>query len=96
MGARVTGGLWLLWLAINAVTFGLYGVDKRRARRGAWRIPERTLLMLTWLMGGVGAFLGMRTFRHKTKHLAFQISAPVAALLSLAIMLAASALLLAC
>ena len=34
MGARVTGGLWLLFLAINAVTFGLYGVDKRRARRG--------------------------------------------------------------
>ena len=95
MGARVTGGLWLLFLAINAVTFGLYGVDKRRARRGAWRIPERTLLMLTWLMGGVGAFLGMRTFRHKTKHLAFQISAPAAALLSLAVMLAASVWLVA-
>lgn len=96
MGARIMGVLWLLWLAVNALTFCLYGVDKRRARRGKWRIPERTLLLLTWLMGGVGAFLGMRTFRHKTKHLAFQISAPVAALLSLAVMLAASVWLLSC
>lgn len=96
MGARVTGGLWLLFLELNAGTFCLYGVDKRRARRGEWRISERTLLLFTWLMGGIGAFLGMRVFRHKTKHLAFQISAPAAALLSLAIMLAASVWLLSC
>ena len=89
------GLLWGIWAAINATVFALYGVDKRRARRGEWRISERTLLLFTWLMGGVGAFLGMRTFRHKTKHLAFQISAPVAALLSLAVMLAASVLLVA-
>ena len=64
------------WLAMNGFTFCLYGVDKRRAKRGAWRIPEKTLLLCTWLLGGVGALIGMRVFRHKTKHRAFTVSAP--------------------
>ena len=86
--------LWIVWLAINLITFILYGVDKRRAQKGAWRIPEKTLLMGTWLLGGVGAWLAMRVFRHKTKHLAFQVSAPVGAVLSVALMLLASSKLL--
>ena len=86
--------LWIVWLAVNLVTFILYGVDKRRAKRGAWRIPEKTLLTGTWLLGGVGAWLAMRMFRHKTKHLAFQVSAPAGAVLSLAVMALASAKLL--
>ena len=86
--------LWIAWLVINLITFILYGVDKHKAKRGAWRIPEKTLLTGTWLLGGVGAWLAMRTFRHKTKHLAFQISAPVGAVLSLAVMALASAKLL--
>ena len=86
--------LWIVWLAINLITFILYGVDKRRAQKGAWRIPEKTLLMGTWLLGGVGAWLAMRVFRHKTKHLAFQVSAPVGAALSVAVMLLASGKLL--
>ena len=56
------------WLAMNIFTFSLYGADKRKARRGAWRISEKTLLTCTWLFGGVGALIGMRVFRHKTKH----------------------------
>ena len=84
------GPIWVLWLAINVFSFSLYGIDKRRAVKGAWRIPERTLLLSTWLLGGVGAWLGMRAFRHKTKHMAFAVSAPVAAVLSLALMLLAT------
>lgn len=83
--------IWSAWVLINLVVFVLYGVDKRRAKKQLWRIPEKTLLLGTWLLGGVGAWLGMRTFRHKTKHLAFQISAPVGALISIAVMAFASA-----
>ena len=86
--------LWGAWLVINLIPFILYGVDKRRAKKGAWRIPEKTLLTGTWLLGGVGAWLAMRTFRHKTKHIAFQVSAPVGAVLSLTLMALASGKLL--
>lgn len=72
------------WLAMNIFTFSLYGADKRKARRGAWRISEKTLLTCTWLFGGVGALIGMRVFRHKTKHRAFTVSAPIAAAISIA------------
>ena len=79
--------LLVAWCLINLIVFCMYGVDKNRSRKGAWRIPERSLLRGTWLMGGVGAWLGMRMFRHKTKHLVFQISAPVGAVLSAAALL---------
>ena len=78
--------LWIVWLIMNLIVFALYGMDKRRARQGAWRIPEKTLLAGTYLLGGVGAWLAMRLFRHKTKHIAFQVSAPVGAVLSMALM----------
>ena len=60
---------YLLWYlaAVNLVTFTVYGVDKAKARRGAWRVPEKTLFLLPLLGGSIGALLGMRTFRHKTK-----------------------------
>ena len=90
----ILAALWGAWLAVNLFVFALYGADKRRAKRGAWRIPERTLLAGTWLLGGVGAWLAMRMFRHKTKHLAFQLSAPLGALLSAVVMIALSVKLL--
>ena len=60
----------LLWYlaAVNVVTFTVYGIDKRKARRGTWRVPEKTLFLLPLLGGSVGALLGMKVFRHKTKH----------------------------
>lgn len=76
--------LLALWLAMNVFTFVLYGADKRKAEKHAWRIPEKTLLTCMWLFGGVGALAGMRVFRHKTKHKAFTISAPIAAVISIA------------
>lgn len=83
--------IWGVWLLINLAVFILYGVDKRRARKHQWRIPERTLLLGTWLLGGAGAWLAMRMFRHKTKHLAFQISALIGAILSVTALILMSA-----
>ncbi len=67
--------------AANVVTFLLYGLDKARARRGAWRISERTLLTAAFAGGCVGALLGMQLFRHKTRHKTFQILVPLACVL---------------
>ena len=79
-------GLLAAWLVcINAATFAVYGADKRRARRGAWRVPERTLFLLPLLGGSVGALLGMRVFHHKTKHWYFVWGVPAILLAQLAL-----------
>ena len=58
------GTALLIYLAlINLVTFFVYGADKRRARQGKWRVPEKTLFLLPLLGGSVGALLGMLVFR---------------------------------
>jgi len=67
---------------INFIAFALFGADKRKAVRGRRRIRERTLLLWSFLLGGVGAFWGMRAFRHKTKHKLFIICVPLAAILN--------------
>ena len=67
--------------AVNLVAFLLYGLDKLKAKRGAWRIPEATLLLLALLGGSLGAFLGMEVFRHKTRHVKFKVLVPVFLLL---------------
>lgn len=88
MGELLTtpAGALAVWLiAINLVTFAVYGADKRRARRGAWRIPEKTLFLLPLLGGSVGALLGMRVFRHKTKHWYFVWGVPAILLAQLAL-----------
>ena len=67
----------LIYLAlINLTTFIIYGADKRRARQGKWRVPEKTLFLLPLLGGSVGALLGMRVFHHKTKHKEFRFGFP--------------------
>ena len=68
----------LVWLVlVNILDFALMGVDKRRARRDAWRVRERTFFLLALLGGTLGAILGMRLFRHKTKHWYFRYGLPV-------------------
>ena len=78
---------YLLWYlaAVNLVTFTVYGVDKAKAKRGAWRVPEKTLFLLPLLGGSVGALLGMRVFRHKTKHWYFVWGIPLILLAQLAL-----------
>lgn len=58
----------LFLIGINLASFILMGVDKRKARRHEWRIPEKTLFLYALLGGSVGAILGMFCFHHKTKH----------------------------
>lgn len=68
-------------LLLNALTFALYGLDKCRARRRLRRISERTLLLLAFVGGAVGAYLGMRLFRHKTLHARFRYGVPACIIL---------------
>ncbi len=71
------------FVLINLVTFLLYGSDKSKARRHRYRISEFRLILPAFLGGGLGAFLGMRVFRHKTLHRKFQILIPIALVWSL-------------
>jgi uncharacterized membrane protein YsdA (DUF1294 family) len=64
-------------LLINLFGFLLMVVDKRRAQRGKWRIPEAVLFLFAFLGGSVGCYLGMQIMRHKTKHPLFQLGIPL-------------------
>ena len=69
--------LLLYLLLINLLGFVLYGVDKAKSKGGGRRIPERVLLWVARLGGGVGCWMGMMLFRHKTKHTRFMILVPL-------------------
>ena len=76
----------ILWLtAWSLVLFFAMGADKRRAARGRWRVPEKRLFLLALLGGACGGWLGMRVFRHKTRHWYFAVVFPVLALLQTAL-----------
>ncbi|MCR5388416.1 MAG: DUF1294 domain-containing protein [Lachnospiraceae bacterium] len=64
-------------LAINIITFIVYGIDKQKAKYGKWRIPEVTLIGLALIGGSIGALTGMRAFHHKTRKAAFFVGIPV-------------------
>lgn len=77
----------LLWaLAWSAAAFAMMGIDKKRARRGDWRIPEKTLFLAALLGGSPGAILGMRAFRHKTRHWYFKFGMPAILIAQLALL----------
>lgn len=76
-----------LVLIINVVTFIVYGIDKQKARRGKWRIPESTLLLLALMGGSIGAWFGLKMWRHKTKHRKFTICIPLFMILHLGIII---------
>ena len=72
----------LIYMAVvSLIGFFIMGIDKLKAKKGAWRIPEKTLLLMAFLGGGVGVWLGMEVFRHKTKHLQFKYGVPLITIL---------------
>ena len=72
-------------LVINLAAFAMYGIDKRKAIKDQWRIPEKTLLLVALIGGSVGAFAGMQTFHHKTKHKNFTLGIPLIILMQIII-----------
>lgn len=73
----------LYFLIINIVGFLIMFIDKRKAKKGAWRIPEKTLFLITVLGGGIGTTAGMYVFRHKTQKLQFVIGFPFITILEI-------------
>ena len=81
-----TRQLILIYLiAINVVTFFLYGMDKWKAKRSKWRISEATLLGLAVIGGSIGAWLGMKVWHHKTMHKKFKYGLPLIVIVQIAI-----------
>ncbi|MGM8366758.1 DUF1294 domain-containing protein [Virgibacillus sp. W0181] len=72
-------------IGVNFIGFLLMGIDKRKAKKQQYRIPERTFWILALLGGAVGSFIGMQIFRHKTKHKSFVIGMPFVFLCQFAI-----------
>lgn len=69
--------LFLYLLIINAIGFLLMLIDKQKSRRGAWRIPEATLMGVAFIGGSIGSIAGMYLFRHKTRHPKFTVGLPI-------------------
>ena len=81
---------WLISyvVIINIIAFVAMAIDKRKAKKRAWRIPEATLFILAGVGGSIGAIAGMYTFRHKTKHWYFTVLVPLFMILQLALIAA--------
>lgn len=75
------------FILINLLGFLLMYIDKEKAKRNKWRIKESTLFSIAMLGGSVGAYIGMKTFRHKTKHAKFKYGIPIIILIQLLIFL---------
>ncbi|MBO4531807.1 MAG: DUF1294 domain-containing protein [Paludibacteraceae bacterium] len=77
--------LFIYLIIISIITFIVYAWDKRKAKKGAWRTPESTLLLLAAVGGSVGALLAMYMLRHKTNHKKFFLGVPAILIAQLAI-----------
>ena len=78
----------LIYVAVvNVTAFLMYGIDKWNARKGLWRIPEKTLLGIAAVGGSVGAYAAMQMFRHKTKKPKFYIGVPFIFVIQIGILL---------
>lgn len=70
-------------LAIDLITFIVYGIDKYKAKKAKWRISEATLLLMAAIGGSIGAWLGMKAWHHKTLHKKFKYGIPAILLLQI-------------
>lgn len=75
--------IFLLILLWNIIVFSMFGIDKYKAKKDRWRIPEHTLLTCAFLLGSFGGFAGMKIFHHKTLHKKFYIGLPLLLVLHL-------------
>ena len=72
-------------LLINLVGFFAMGIDKYKAKKNKWRIPEAVLFLFAFLWGSIGTTLGMHVFRHKTRHWYFKFGMPLILILQIAL-----------
>ena len=66
-----------LIVLLNLITFIVYGIDKLKARKNKWRIPDSTLMLLAIIGGSIGALLGIKVWHHKTLHMKFRYGIPM-------------------
>ena len=80
-------GFYILYylITINIITFFIYGIDKLKAKKGKWRIPESTLLLLAIIGGSIGAWFGIKVWHHKTLHKKFKYGIPLIVIAQIAI-----------
>ena len=74
-------------VSVNCISFIVMGVDKHKARKRAWRIPESTLFVLALIGGSLGSILGMHLFRHKTRHWYFLYGMPAILIIQILLVL---------
>lgn len=72
---------------MNVVGLAVMGIDKSKAKKNKWRIPEKTLFLVSLIGGSVGTLLGMYLFRHKTKHWYFVVGMPAILILQIALVI---------
>ena len=80
-----TKNIIIYFILINIIGFLIMYIDKQKAKKGKWRIPEKTLFFIAIIGGGVGATMGMQVFRHKTRHWYFKYGFPLIAIAQLAL-----------
>ena len=83
---RMTKIILCYLLAVNLATFLLYGIDKYKAKKNRWRIPEATRLTVAAIGGSIGAWAGMRVWHHKTMHKKFKYGIPIIIITQIAVL----------
>lgn len=86
IGLDVMNVFLIYFLGINIIGFCIMGIDKWKAKKRAWRIPEATLFIVALIGGALGSILGMQVFRHKTKHWYFVYGMPAILILHIALL----------